>query len=129
MSDVAYLTLDDIVAVINRAFDPPAAVRDWGLLESAIGRHQAIVLGEDVYPGVSGKAAALVSSLVSNHALVDGNRRLGLIALRLFLVLNGYVFVGDDDAKYTLIMDIAEGMVDVQLIAGRLSTLTQPAQG
>ena len=65
-------------------------VRNWGLLESALARPRASVFGEEAYPGLTGKAAALLHSLATNHALVDGNKRLGLVAVLLFYGMNGY---------------------------------------
>ncbi len=61
-----------------------AEVRDLGLLQSAAARPQASAFGEDAYPSLLEKSAALVHSIARNHALVDGNKRLtlaGLIAL------------------------------------------------
>lgn len=63
-------------------------VRDIGLLESALGRPQASAFGEDAYSTLHLKAAALMESLARNHALIDGNKRLAWVAMRLFLALN-----------------------------------------
>lgn len=84
-----YLDLDDLRAVGAFALDAPMEVRDWGLLESALTRPRATVFGEDAYPGTFAKAAALLHSLVRNHALVDGNKRVGFTACVLLLHRNG----------------------------------------
>jgi death-on-curing protein len=63
-------------------------VRDWGLLESAVHRPQSVVFGNEAYPGLDAKAAALSHSLARNHPLLDGNKRLGWLATRLFYVRN-----------------------------------------
>ena len=95
-------------------------LRDLGLLDAAIARPQSSAIGEDAYPTVKLKAAALLHSIVTNHALVDGNKRLGWLATTVFLDFNGEpVGLGDDDA-FQLVLDVAEGRIDVEDIAGRL---------
>lgn len=85
----AYLDLDDLIAVAAAAIAPAdVLVRDVGLLESALARPQASAFGEDAYPELWTKAAALLESLARNHALIDGNKRLAWVAMRYFLVLN-----------------------------------------
>ena len=69
--------------------DPPP-IRDVGLLGSAAARPQATAFGRDAYPDVITKAAALLQSIVVNHALVDGNKRVGWLATAVFLELNGF---------------------------------------
>ncbi|UYM07443.1 type II toxin-antitoxin system death-on-curing family toxin [Solicola gregarius] len=129
MSDaVVYLELDDLLASAEAFLGRRPEVRDYGLLESALARPMASVFGEDAYPTFHGKAAALLSSLVGNHGLVDGNKRLGLVAVRLFYAMNGYTFEATDDEKFDLIMDIAAGrLVEVAGIAERLAALTRSA--
>jgi death-on-curing protein len=95
-------------------------VRDVGLLDSAAARPRSGAFGEDAYGTLSLKAAALLHSLVGNHALVDGNKRLGWLATVVFLDLNEHATDLDDDAAFTLVMDVAAGTVDVEHIAVRL---------
>lgn len=71
MSEVDYLDLDDLVAAAEVAVSGRPKVRDWGLLESSLARAKASVFGEDAYPGLNGKAAALLDA---DYAAV---RRLG----------------------------------------------------
>ncbi len=104
-----YLDLDDLVAAAEVAVGGRPEVRDWGLLESALARPKASVFGEDAYPGLNGKAAALLHSVVTNHALVDGNKRLGLVAVLLFYGLNGYDLTATEDERVDLILAIADG--------------------
>ncbi|MGH9280443.1 MAG: type II toxin-antitoxin system death-on-curing family toxin [Acidimicrobiales bacterium] len=72
-----YLSTDDLVLLAMLLFGDPPPIRDAGLLGSAAARPQATVFGEDAYPDVWTKAAALLQSIVKNHPLVDGNKRLG----------------------------------------------------
>ena len=85
-------TLDEIVALhfsITEKTGGSQGVRDWDLLSSALGRPQATFGGEDLYPNIFLKAAALIQSLSSNHPFVDGNKRTALSTLEYFLHLNG----------------------------------------
>ncbi len=117
-----YLDLDDLIAVADVAVGRRPEVRDWGLLESALARPKASIFGEDAYPGLNGKAAALLHSLVNNHALVDGNKRLGLVAVLLFYGMNGCDLTATEDERVELILAIADGgLSDVEEIADRLA--------
>ena len=95
-------------------------VRDVGLLDSAAGRPRSSAFGEDAYPNLRLKAAALLHSVARNHALVDGNKRLAWLAAVVFLDLNGHAPDLDDDTAFALVMDVARGDVSVEEIASRL---------
>ena len=84
-------TLDEVVAIHFRVTEKTGGsqgVRDWDLLASALGRPQATFGGEDLYPDILLKAAALLQSLSSNHPFVDGNKRTALATLEYFLFIN-----------------------------------------
>lgn len=115
-----YLDLADLMAAAAFALDAPVEVRDWGLLESALARPRTSVFGEDAYVTVWDKAAALLHSLVRNHALVDGNKRLGITAAALLLHRNGVDLSLDEDEAYDLVIAVAEGRADVPDIAAGL---------
>ncbi|HZW44537.1 MAG TPA: Fic family protein [Dermatophilaceae bacterium] len=87
-------------------------VRDQGLLDSAAHRPQATTFGQEAYPTLAAKAAALLHSIARNHALIDGNKRLSWIACETFLALNGHVSSLDDDAAYVLTLAVAKGELD-----------------
>jgi death-on-curing protein len=96
-------------------------VRDVGLLESALGRPRATVFGDDAYPDLHTKAAALLHSLARNHALADGNRRLAWAAAAVFLGINGHrVSVGNDEVVELVLAVATEKLDDVVPIAARL---------
>ena len=121
MTAVEYLTLEDLLGLVRRLGLGP--VSDLGLLDAAVARPQSSAFGDDAYPSVELKAAALLHSIVTNHALVDGNKRLGWLAATVFLdVKSDPVDLGDDDA-FQLVLDVAEGEVGVEEIADRLVTL------
>ena len=118
MSEFEYLDLEDLLGLVRALGTGP--VRDVGLLDSAAARPRSEAYGEDAYATLGLKAAALLHSLVGNHALVDGNKRLGWLATVVFLDLNGHAPDLDDDAAFALVMDVAAGAVDVEAIAARL---------
>lgn len=113
-----YLDLADVRAVAELVLGGTLEVRDWGLLESALARPAATVFGADAYPTVFEKAAALMLSLVGNHALVDGNKRMGLACAVLLLHKNDVDVVLEEDETYDFVIAVAERRVlDVAEVA------------
>lgn len=84
-----FLETDDLASIARAVVGLDMHVGDWGLLASAAARPRATVFGDEAYLELELKAAALLSSLVRNHALVDGNKRLGWAAAVVFCELNG----------------------------------------
>ncbi|MBI4769696.1 MAG: type II toxin-antitoxin system death-on-curing family toxin [Chloroflexi bacterium] len=87
-----YLTAEQILFIHARLIEETGGshgVRDVGLLESAVARPQASFGGDDLYPDLFAKSAALMDSLVRNHPFLDGNKRTAIAAAALFLRLNG----------------------------------------
>lgn len=122
-----HLTLDELLRVADRAIAGDVVVRDHGLLEAALARPQTSVLGQDAYPSLQEKAAALLHSLVKNQALVDGNKRLGLAAIIAFLGVNGQRLPLTNDEAYDLVIAVATGELDeIEAIAARLDTGSAP---
>lgn len=119
MSELDHLDVEDLLRLTRRLRVGP--VRDVGLLEAARARPRASVLGDEAYPTVALKVAALLHSLVRNHALVDGNKRLAWLAAVVFLDLNGHTVDLDDDAAFELVMAVTEGQFDVEQTAERLA--------
>src|SRR5690606_12804784 len=105
--NVEYLDREDLLELVALLGTGP--VRDVGLLDSAAARARSSVFGEDAYPTVHEKAAALLHSLCRNHALVDGNKRLCLLAAATFLRLNDVPFALSQDEAFSLVMAAAEG--------------------
>jgi death-on-curing protein len=125
---VEYLDLDDLLSLATALLGDPAPIRDIGLLGSAAARPQTTAFGEDAYPDLWTKAAALLQSLVKNHALVDGNKRLGWLATATFLELNGIPVTGaTDDDVVDLVTGVAAGHDDVPTIAAALRRLAPDA--
>ena len=116
-----YLTTEDLVHLAALLLGDPPPVRDIGLLGAAAARPQTTVFGKDAYEDVWTKAAALLQSILKNHPLVDGNKRLGWLATAVFLELNGFPAVGaSNDDVYDLVIDVAAGHDTVEQIAAAL---------
>ncbi len=116
---IEYLDLDDLVELTILLLGEPAPIRDVGLLGSAAARPQTTAFGEDAYPDIWSKAAALLQSILKNHALIDGNKRLGWLATAVFLDLNGQAPSKlSNDAVFELVYGVAAGDFEIDQIAG-----------
>ncbi|MFJ2702191.1 type II toxin-antitoxin system death-on-curing family toxin [Streptomyces sp. NPDC087428] len=115
-----YLTMPELLSLAKRL--GAAEVRDYGLLDSALARPQSSVFGQDAYPDVWQKAAALMESLARNHALVDGNKRIAWYATWVFLHMNGHPLDAgfDVDQAERFVLDVCQGVVDMPKIAEQL---------
>jgi death-on-curing protein len=116
---IEYLSLEDLLSLISDLRTGP--VRDIGLLDSAAHRPTTSLFGEDAYESLDEKAAVLLESIVNNHALVDGNKRLGWLAVVVFYGLNGVDLNAPDDAAYELVMTVASARMPYADVARRLS--------
>lgn len=115
-----YLNLPELLELARRL--GADEVRDYGLLESALARPKASVFGQDAYPDVWQKAAALMESLARNHALVDGNKRIAWYATWVFLQINGHRLRADfdvDEAE-SFVLALCQGQLDVPKTAEAL---------
>ncbi|WP_228379190.1 type II toxin-antitoxin system death-on-curing family toxin [Demequina rhizosphaerae] len=114
-----YIELDELLEMVRVAGLGP--VRDVGLLESALARPAATLMGVDAYPTLDLKAAALLHSLVNNRALADGNKRLGWLATVVFVGFNGFRVRMSQGEAFDLVWAVADGTLDdVAEIAPRL---------
>jgi death-on-curing protein len=87
-------------------------IRDIGLLESAIAQPRMAFGGEDLYPSLLEKSAALGFSIIMNHPFVDGNKRTGYAATETFLVLNGVEINTSVDGQERVVLAIASGKLE-----------------
>ena len=111
------------------AFGGSAGLRDRGGLEAAAVRPQMTFGGEDLYPDLPTKAAALLHSLVMNHPFLDGNKRAGAMASEYFLRANGVVLVASDQELIDLILAVARGEVSAEALAIWFRQRTQEREG
>jgi len=122
MSTVDYLRTEEVLRLVAPdAIGSAIEVRDFGLLHAAVNRPRATVFGQDAYPDLWTKAAALLHSIALNHPPVDGNKRLAWHTSVVFLALNGGDIAVDDDTAYDFVISVASGdLNDVEKIAERL---------
>ncbi len=121
---IEYLTLDDLLAL--GADLGVTEVRGVGLLDSAAHRPSSSVLGQDAYPTLHEKAAVLLESIVRNHPLVDGNKRLGWMAAFVFFGLNNVDLDAPEDEAYNLVIGVSTGTVEYADAAERLARWARP---
>ncbi|MBE2316096.1 type II toxin-antitoxin system death-on-curing family toxin [Solirubrobacter sp. CPCC 204708] len=107
-----HLTVEQALRIARQAVGGPVYVRDIGLLEAAVHRPAATVFGQDAYPDLFTKAAALLHSLASNHPLIDGNKRLAWLSTYVFLAKNGVELDPVEDDAYQFVIAVAAGELD-----------------
>jgi death-on-curing protein len=123
---VTYLTLEDLFAMVERMFGTTRMVRDAGLLDASAYRPQATMFGDDLYPTIHLKAAALMESLVCNRTLIDGNKRLAFAATVVLYELNGWrLLLPHQDAAVDLVLGVAKGELELHRIAATLESWAQ----
>ncbi len=119
-----FLDLADVLALASRLLGDPPPIQDVGLLESAVARPRTVVFGVEAYETIWTKAAALLQSIVNNHALIDGNKRLGWLATAVFLELNDMpISQASNDDVYEFVLSVASGSPEVDEIAEQLQGL------
>ena len=91
-------------------------VRDEGLLDAALDAPHAGFAGQEFFPSVEAKAARLAFGLIRNHAFVDGNKRIGVLAMLVLLDINGITVEAGDDELVALGLALAEGELDVDAV-------------
>ena len=99
-------------SILIDEFGGSTGIRDLNALNAAIQRPYSTFDGKDLYPTIYDKAAALVESLVRNHAFIDGNKRIGYVMLRFFLIESGYDLSASQTDKYNFIIEISKGNLD-----------------
>lgn len=109
-----YLSLQEVISLHSLLIAQSggsAGLRDRGALESAVAQPEASFGGEDLYPDLASKAAALGHSLIQNHPFVDGNKRIGHAAMEVFLLLNRHEIDASVDDQEKIIINVASGKV------------------
>jgi death-on-curing protein len=117
-----YLTVEESVEIVRAE---GYLIVDAGLFASALLRPQMSVFGEDAYPDVWSKAAALMESLARNHTLADGNKRTAATLALLFLSLNGHLIVPGQEVE-DFVVEVAQGHVTLSGSAEWLRNHSMP---
>jgi death-on-curing protein len=100
-------------------------VRDIGSLESALSRPFQTFGGEDLYPTIFQKAAAIGESLIMNHPFIDGNKRSGYLLMEALLRYEGYKIVASDEDLYNFVISISTGSISFEEIVEWLRNNTK----
>ena len=98
--------------ILIEKFGGSRGIRDRGLLESAISRPFQTFNANDLYPTEIQKAAALIESIIINHPFIDGNKRIGYVLMRLFILDSGFDIISSQTDKYEFVIKIASGKSD-----------------
>lgn len=124
-----YLTLEEILILHEyqiKRFGGSFGIRDVTLLESATLRPQASFGGTDLYPDTYSKAAALVHSIITNHAFIDGNKRTGIYAGIVFMRLNGFKVKLNREETLKFSKEVAKNKLTIENIAAWFKKYSKP---
>lgn len=114
-----YLTAEQVLFIHARLIAETGGahgVLNLGLLQSAVARPQASFDGQDLYPDLFSKAAALLESVIGNHAFVDGNKRTAITSAGLFLRINGYRLTANNQELEEFTLQCAQHLVSLDQI-------------
>jgi death-on-curing protein len=109
-----YLLIEEIISLHAKVIAQSGGglgLRDRGALETAVAQPEMTFGGEDLYPTITEKAAALGHSLIQNHPFVDGNKRVGHAVMEVFLVLNGYEISASVNEQEQIVLSVASGQM------------------
>lgn len=119
------LTIAEVLEAYQRIMQQTGgliAIRDFGALESALAQPYMTFDGNELYPSIAEKAAALGFSLIQNHPFADGNKRTGHAAMAMFLAINGYEIESNIDEQTDIILSVAAGKSDRDKFTAWLSS-------
>ncbi len=120
-----YLTLGEVLEIYNQVVQVSGGgvgIRDLAGLESALAQPRQTFGGNELYPTLAEKAAALCHSLVQNHPFLDGNKRTAHAAMEVFLLLTGHEIEASVDEQQSVMLDIASGKMDRAQFAAWVSS-------
>ncbi len=118
------ISVDDVINIHDILIDKfggSHGVRDLNALESAITRPYMTFDQKDLYPSLTAKASALIESLISNHPFIDGNKRVGYVIMRYFLLTNGCDINATQSEKFEFVIKIAQNQLQFEQINSWIS--------
>lgn len=130
--DTRYLTLSELIYINGVVLNKPEIasgkqqIRDIGLLDAAAARPAATAFGQDAYPTLREKAAALLHSVTRNHPFTDGNKRTATVAVVFMFHVNGQAVVWTQDDALTMILRAAEGTAGLSELAAWFPLAERP---
>lgn len=101
--------LEDVLNFHSQLEGTSSGIRDLGLIESAVNAPFQTFGGTDLYPTIFDKAAQLAYGLTENHGFIDGNKRAAIHSMMVYLLLNGFDLIADEDELFKVSMNLAEG--------------------
>lgn len=117
---IHYISISDLYNINHAVTGGDTFVRDIHLLESAVNRPKTILFGQEQFPTLIEKAAALLHSLAYHHLFADGNKRTAHIALLYFIEENHCHLTWDEVTAYEFILQVAQGEQTVEAVAEAL---------
>ena len=124
-----FLSAADVYSINERVLGKRPTVINRHLLRVAVSRPYTRMFGQEAYPTLVDKAAALLHSLAHDHLFADGNKRTARLAVQRFLHLHGGAVTWTDEQAYTLILEIAKGDCDVKAVAESLAEFVRVDDG
>jgi death-on-curing protein len=127
-----YLSPEQVLFLHSRVISETGGthgVRDLGMLLSALGCPQAIFEGQELYPDLFTKTAALMDSLIRNHPFVDGNKRTAITAAALFLCTNHYWLTVENNEMVRFTLACAQSQLSLDEIADWFKRHSLPIEG
>ncbi len=124
-----FLTLREVIdlhRILISKFGGSFGVRDQGSLASSVAQPQMTFGGQDLYPTLGEKSAALAFSLIKNHSFIDGNKRIGHAALEVFLILDGFELDAPIDEQEKVILEVASSAITRDQFAAWVSAKMRP---
>lgn len=128
---IRHLALEDVLELHELILEQSGGsggLRDLGALDSALSQPQMTFDGNELYPSLLEKAAALGFSLVCNHPFIDGNKRVGHAAIETFLVLNGWELSASVDEQEQVFLRLASGILRREELTAWLQSHLVPYQ-
>lgn len=120
--------LADVLNFHAQLEEKGSGVRDLGLIESAVNAPFQTFGGQDLYPTIFDKAAQLAYGLTENHGFVDGNKRAAIHSMMVYLLLNGFDIVADEDEIFKTAMNLAAGKISSTELSAWLKTKTKKVE-
>ncbi len=131
--DIRYPNLSELIYINGMVLDKPEIsagkqkIRDVELLQAAVARPAASAFGEDAYPTLREKTAALLHSVARNHPFTDGNKRTAVVGAVFFFRINGQTVIWEQDDALAMILRVAEGRSEVDELAAWFPLDAHPA--
>lgn len=125
---IRFIAIDQVLFIHDqmvKRFGGSFGILDMGLIESAVARPQASFEGKYLYKSIFDKAAALLQSLLKNHAFVDGNKRTALTSAGLFLKINNYTLINNHKEEVEFAVYVDNGNLPVEEISKWLKEHTK----